>query len=86
MIGGVHRESRDTQTSVRAHVSQDSDSERPTKVTSKLRKHSIFILLSRERDYEVCKRTKIIKTPYRRRTDEAVPRTEKFCDLITADR
>ena len=71
---------------MRAHVSQDSDSERPTKKTSKWRKHSILILLSRERDCEVCKRSKITKAPYRRRTDEAVPRTEKIEDLITADR
>ena len=33
----------DTETPVPAHVSQDSDSERPTKVGSKSRKHSIFI-------------------------------------------
>ena len=49
MVGGVHRYSRDTQTSVSAHVSQDSDSERLTKMASKLRRHSfLFTLLETE--------------------------------------
>ena len=34
---------------------------------------------------EVCLRTEMTRGPYRRRTGEAVPRAEKFGDLITAD-
>ena len=39
----------------------------------------------RTKDCEICKRTDITRAPYRRRTGEAVPRAEKFGDLITAD-
>ena len=85
MVGGVHRQSRDTQTSVRAHVSQDSDSERPTKVAERSRKHNIFIHFPKDRNCEVCMRTKITRAPCRRRIGGAVLRTEKFGDLITAD-
>ena len=34
---------------------------------------------------KICKRTKITRAPCRRRNGEAVPRAEKFGDLITAD-
>ena len=47
---------------------------------------SVFILISlKDRNCEICKRTKITRAPCRRRNDEAVPRAEKFGDLITAD-
>ena len=66
-----------------AHISHDSDSERSTKVA--LRKHSVYIHSPKDRNCEVCLRTKMTKAPCRRRTGEAVPRAEKFGDLITAD-
>ena len=75
----------DEETPVPAHVSQDSDSERPPKVVSKSRKHSIFIHFPKDRNCEVCLMTKITNASCRRHTGEAVPRAEKFGDLTTAD-
>ena len=54
---------------VPAQISQDSDSELPTKVVSKSRKHSIYTHFPKDR----------------RRTGEALLRAEKFGDLMTAD-
>ena len=39
----------------------------------------------KDRNCEICKRTKITRAPCRRRKGEAVPRANKFGDLITAD-
>ena len=76
----------DTELHAPAHISQDSDLERPTKVVSKFRKHSILYSLSkRPKLREVCLRTKMARAPCGRRTGEAPRRAEKFCDLITAD-
>ena len=75
----------DTEMPVPAHISQDSDSERLTKVVSKSRKHSIFIHFPEDRNCEVCLRTKMTRVPCRRRNSEAAPWAEKFGDLITAD-
>ena len=71
--------SRDTP----ASTSHDSDSERRTKVVS--RKHSIFTRFPKDRNCEICQRTKITRAPCRRRIGGAVPRAENFGDLITAD-
>ena len=68
-----------------AHISQDSDSEHPSKVATKSRKHSIYTYLPKDRDCDVCLRTKITRTPCRRRTGEALSRAEKFGDLTTAN-
>ena len=51
----------------------------------KIRRHTIFTHFPKDRNCEVCMRTKITKAPCRRRTGEAEPQAEKFCDLITAD-
>ena len=67
------------------HISQDSDSERPTKVISKSKNHSIFTHFPKDRNCEVCLRTKISRDPCRRRIGEAEHRAEKFGDMITAD-
>ena len=67
-----------------AHISQDSDSECHTKVVSKLWKHNIYIHFPRDRNCEVCLRTKLTRVACRRRTGEAPPRAEKFGDWITA--
>ena len=45
----------------------------------------MFTHFPKDRSCEVCKRTKITRTPCRRRAGEAVPRAEKFGDLFTAD-
>ena len=71
--------SRDT----RASTSHDSDSERPAKVVAS--KHSIFVThFPKDRNYEVCKRTKTPRAPYKKRTGDAVFRAENF-DLMKAD-
>ena len=44
----------DTEVSAPAHISQDSGSERTTKVVSKSRKHSIYSHFPKDRNCEVC--------------------------------
>ena len=46
--------------------------------------NTVFIL-PKDRNCEICKRTKITRAPCRRRNGEAVPRAANFGDLITAD-
>ena len=48
-------------------------------------KHSFHSHFPKDRNFEICQRTKITRAPCRRRTGEVVPRTESFGDLITAD-
>ena len=67
------------------HISQDSDSERPSKVASTSRKYSIYTHFPKDRNCEVCLRSKITRAPCRRRAGEAVLRAEMFGDLMTAD-
>ena len=75
----------DTEVHAPAHVPQDSDSQRPTNVSSKSRKQSLYSHFPQDRNCGVCVRTKMTKALCRRRTGEAPPRAEKFGDLITAD-
>ena len=48
-------------------------------------KHSVKTHFPKDRNCEICKRTKITKAPCRRRNGGAVLRAENFGDLITAD-
>ena len=50
-----------------------------------LGKHSVKTHFPKDRNCEICKRTKITRAPCRRRNGGAVPRAEKIGDLITAD-
>ena len=50
-----------------------------------LGKHSVCTHFPKDRNCEICQRTKITRAPCRRRIGGAVPRAEKFGDLITAD-
>ena len=50
-----------------------------------LGKHSVYTHFPKDRNFEICKRTKITRAPCRRRNGEAVLRAEKFGGLITAD-
>ena len=50
-----------------------------------LGKHSVYSHFLKDRNCEICKRTKITRAPCRRRIGEAVLRAENFGDLITAD-
>ena len=48
-------------------------------------KHSVYDHFTKDRNCEICKRTKITRAPCRRRNGEAVLRAANFGDLITAD-
>ena len=50
-----------------------------------LGKHSVKTHFPKDRNWEICQRTKITWAPCRRRIGGAVPRAEIFGDLITAD-
>ena len=50
-----------------------------------LGKHSVYTHFPKDRNCEICQRTKITRAPCRRRNGGAVPRAENFGDLITAD-
>ena len=60
-------------------------SEPATKRREDLGKHRVHTHFPKDRDCEICKRTKITRAPCRRRNGEAVPRAANFGDLITAD-
>ena len=68
-----------------AHSSHEVSLEPTTKRREDLGKHSVYTHFPKDRNCEICKRTKITRAPCRRRNGEAVPRAEKFDDLITAD-
>ena len=48
-------------------------------------KHSVYTHFPKDRNCEICKRTKITRTPCRKRSGGDVPRAEKFGELMTAD-
>ena len=50
-----------------------------------LGKHSVKTHFPKDRNCEICKRTRITRAPCRRRNGGAVPRAENFGDLITGD-
>ena len=50
-----------------------------------LGKHSVYIHFPKDRNCEICQRTKITSAPCRRRIGIVVLRAENFGDLITAD-
>ena len=50
-----------------------------------LGKHSVYTHFPKDRNCEICLRTKITRAPCRRRIGGAVLRAENFGDLITAD-
>ena len=50
-----------------------------------LGKHSVYTHFTKDRNCEICQRTKITRAPCRRRNGGAVPRAENFGGLITAD-
>ena len=56
----------------------------PTR-SADLGKHSVKTHFPKDRNCEVCQRTRITRAPCRRRIGRVVPRAEKFGDFITAD-
>ena len=73
------------QGSSHASFSHEASLEPTTKRREDLGKHSVKIHFPKDRNCEICKRTKITKAPCRRRNGEAAPRADKYGDLITAD-
>ena len=68
-----------------ASSSHEVSLEPSTKRREDLSKHSIYTHFPKDRNCEICKRTKITRAPCRRRNGKAVPRSANFGDLITAD-
>ena len=74
-------EHRDSHASSSHEVSLEPTSKR----SEDLGKHSVYTHFPKDRNCEICQRTKISRTPCRRRIGRAVPRAEHFGALITAD-
>ena len=74
LLGGSH-----------ASSTHEVSLEPTTKRREDLGKHSVYTHFPKDRNCEICKRTKITRAPCRRRNGEAVPRAVNFGDLITAD-
>ena len=68
-----------------ASSSHEASLEPTTKRREDLGKHSVHTHFPKDRNCEICERTKITRAPCRRRNGEAVPRAVNFGDLITAD-
>ena len=68
-----------------ASSSHEASLEPITKRREDLGKHNVHTHFPRDRNCEICKRTKITRAPCRRRKGEAVPRADNFGDLMTAD-
>ena len=67
------------------HGDSEDSSEPIIKRREDLGKHRIYTHFPKDRNCEICKRTKITRAPCRRRNGEAVPRAVNFGDLMTAD-
>ena len=74
-------EHRDSHASSSHELSLEPTSSR----SEDLGKHSVYIHFPKDRNCEICTRTKITRAPCRRRIGGAVPRAENVGDLITAD-
>ena len=68
-----------------ASSSHEASLEPIAKRREDLGKHNVHTHFPKDRNCEICKRTKITRAPCRRRNGEAVPRADNFGDLITAD-
>ena len=68
-----------------ASSSHEVSLEPTTKRREDLGKHSVYTHFPKDRNCEICERTKITRAPCRRRNGEAVLRAANFGDLITAD-
>ena len=66
-----------------ASSSHEVSLEPTSKRREDLGKHSVYTHFPKDRNCEICQRTKITRAPCRRRNGGAVPRAEKFGDLIS---
>ena len=69
-----------------ASSSREASLEPIPKRREDLGKHNVHTHFPKDRNCEICKRTKITRDPCRRRNGGAVPRADNFGDFITADR
>ena len=74
-------ERRDSHASSSHEVSAEPTSKR----REDLGTHSVYSHVPKDRNCEICQRTKITRAPCRRRIGGAVLRAENFGDLITAE-
>ena len=68
-----------------ASSSHEVSLEPTSKRREDLGKHSVYTHFPKDRNCDICKRTKMTRDPCRRRNGGAVPRAENVGDLITAD-
>ena len=68
-----------------ASSSHESSLEPTLARSADLGKHSVFTHFTKDRNCEICQRTKITRSPCRRRIGGGVPRAENFGDVITAN-
>ena len=68
-----------------SHASSSHEPSLEPMRSANLGKHSVNAHFPKDRNCEICQRTKITSAPCRRRIGGAVPRAENFVDLITAD-
>ena len=74
VLGGSH-----------ASSSLEASLEPTTKRREDLGKHTVYTRFPKDRNCEICKRTKITRAPCIRRNGEAVLRAVNFGDLVTED-
>ena len=68
-----------------ASSSHEVSLEPTTKRREDLCEHNVHTQFPKDRNCEICQRTKITRAPCRRRNGEAVPRAANFGDLLKAD-
>ena len=68
-----------------ASSSHEVSLEPTTERREDLGKHNVHTHFPKDRNCEICKRTKITRAPCRRRNSKTIPRAANFGDLITAD-
>ena len=68
-----------------ANSSHEASLEPTFKSREDMGKHNVYAHFPKDRNCDICHRTKITRAPCRRRNGGAVPRAEIFRDLITAD-
>ena len=88
MIARMQRESCGDKRVLEHRDSHASSSHEPSLESMRsvdLDKHSNYTHFRKDRNCEICKRTKITRDPCRRRVGRVVPRADNFGDLITAD-
>ena len=86
MVRGVHRDFRRRRSvGIKVHTCKHFSGFRfGTSYKSGI-EEAQYLYFAKDRNSEICKRTKITKAPCRNLTGEGVPRAENFGDLITAD-